>query len=42
MTIENIFDETIIIVESNDNAQQIYVSATAPDNPNVNDLWIQI
>lgn len=42
MTIECIFDETVIVVESNDNAQQIYVSSTAPANPNVNDLWIQI
>ena len=42
MTIENIFEETTIIVESDHNQQKIYVSSTAPANPNINDIWVQI
>jgi hypothetical protein len=42
MTIENIFEETTIIVESDGGQPKIYVSATAPENPTINDIWIQI
>jgi hypothetical protein len=37
MIIENIFEDTIIIIEVNYDKQMIYVSPTEPLNPNIID-----